>query len=158
MERIIDIYGHYAQYDDFYHLDDSFIGRAVLHEDNTFDGVAKSFDGDETFVLVGNVGKGFINTYVTGGNDQYPHLYKGIEESKDKYYGSCYATDGCLDLAIGEVKLTVMDADKTRETTEGEINDILNGVEIVKGKLSEKQLGFYETIIEYNYSKEKKVK
>ena len=158
MERIIDIYGHYAQYDDFYHLDDSFIGRAVLHEDNTFDGVAKSFDGDETFVLVGNVGKGFINTYVTGGNDQYPHLYKGIEESKDKYYGSCYATDGCLDLAIGEVKLTVMDADKTREITEGEINDILNGVEIVKGKLSEKQLGLYETIIEYNYSKEKKVK
>ena len=158
MERIIDIYGHYAQYDDFYHLDDSFIGRAVLHEDKTFNGYAKSYDGDEAFVLVGNIGNGFINTYVTGGKDQYPHLYKGIEDTKDKYYGACYATDGCVDLAIGEVKLTVMDADKTRETTEAEIETIKQGEEIVKSGLSEKQLGFYETIIEYNYGEERKVK
>lgn len=158
MEKIIDIYGHYAQFDDFYHTDDSWIGRAVLHDDNTFDGIAKSFGGNDSFVLVGNIGKGFINTYVTGGIEQYPRLFKGIQDTNDKYYGACYVTDGCVDLAIGEVKLTVMDADKTRETTIDEIADINRGVSYAKDRLTDKQLRLYESVIEANYDRKRKVK
>ena len=158
MERIIDIFGHYANYDDYYHVDDSWIGRALLHDDNTFDGIAESYDGEEEYLLVGNIGKGFINAYVTGGINKFPRLYKGIEEVKEKYYGSCYATDGFLDLAIGEVKLTVMNADKTREVTDNEIANINKGIELLKTKLTDDQRKFYEEIVKVNYGTERKVK
>ena len=157
MKRILDVYGHYAQYDDFYYLDDSFIGRVILKDDKTFEGIGESYYKDEYFLLFGNVMDNMINVYTVGGNDSFPRLYKG-EKDGSKYYGSVYVTDGCLDLGIGECKLSVIDADKNREVTDAEFESIEYGIKCKKKSLSDKQRDLYENVVGSIYGPTMKTK
>ena len=153
-DKLMDIYGHYACYDDYYHLDDSWLGRVIVHKDKTFEGVAESYEGDYRYLLVGNVGDGFINCFVNGGNFNNPRLYKDFVcgPDKTKYYGSCYVTDGYFDLAIGESKISLRPAEKIREVTDGEISSLRRFIEETKESLTDKQRKGYEQILESNYT------
>jgi len=157
MSKIIDIYGHHASYDEPYYLDNSFIGRAIVKDDKTFEGIAEPYyeDGSK-FLIFGNMGLGYVNTYVIG-SDSFPRLYKGIKDG-NKFYGASYVTDGCFDLAIGECKMTLQSADKTREVTAGEEKSIMHQVKLVKACLTDRQRELYEKVVANIYGDTMKTK
>ena len=157
MKRIMDIYGHFANYDQAYDLENCWYGRVIVKEDNTFLGYGESYYGDENLVLFGDLSKDAINTYVFDETVSFAKLYK-CEKEDSKYYGTCFFADGFLELELGECKLTVMDADKTRETTNEEIQMIEKETELLMTNLNETQRKIYNNLVDMNYKNNKKIK
>ena len=161
MKKIMDVYGYYTQYGDYYHLDNCWNGRIILNEDKTFTGIAKSTfdDSNEHFLLFGDVGLGLSHTYIVSNEEAYPRYYKGVREADalNKYEGVCYATDGEFYLPIGESRLVFDDAEKNRDYSEEEIKQIRDGIELVKATLNDAQTNIYNRIIENNSEVESKI-
>ena len=149
MEKIMDTFGYYTQYGEYYHLDNCWNGRVILHEDNSFEGLATDVNHEEHFLLFGDISSGVMNTYVISKLEEYPRFHKGVREDSIRIYsGRCFATDGGFYLPIGESKIVFKDAYKNREITDDEIKQIKEGIEIIESSMNDAQHGIYESLKE----------
>lgn len=148
-DKIMDAFGYYTQYGEYYSLDNCWNGRVILHEDNSFEGIARDVDHEEHFLLFGDISSGIMNTYVISNGEEYPRFHKGVrEDAKRTYSGRCYATDGGFYLPIGESKIVFRDAEKNRDITSEEIKQIEDGIAIIECSMNDAQHGIYESLKE----------
>lgn len=147
MERLEDIFGYFAFYDDYYHKEDQWFGRVIVDEENNFEGIATDFNENEKYYVFGSYLNDKISLYRFTLDDttRFAHKYTCGKAGK-KYYGTTFVTDSFIEIPIGDCKITLMNADKTREVSEVEIDKVKEHIEEYKNSLNNKQIALYESL------------
>ena len=136
MEEILDIYVYYTNFDEMYDLDNSFYGR-VLKKENQIEGLIKEYGGHQCFFVYGSLDNENISMIQCPKNERLCHRYDAKKDGS-KFYGTFSATDGVLDIPVGECQVAMIPAEKTRETTTFEINGLKRRIELFQESLPEK--------------------
>lgn len=148
-KKILDTFGYYTQFGEYYYLKNCWNGRIILNEDNSFEGIAADIDHDKHYILFGDIFGGIMNTYVICNKEDYPRFHKGVrEDAKRTYFGRCYATEGIFYLPIGESKIIVREAEKNRSITDEEFNQIKDGITLIESSMNVAQHKIYESLKE----------
>lgn len=137
MERIIDIYGYKAYFDQPYQLEDTWFGRVILQENQTFEGIVEDYYQTEKTMVFGKIGESSIElTQCAKGDDEVPYFYDTKEED-GKFYGDYFAKNPYVVIPLGECKLSVFPSEKTRESSEEELKDLKKDIIRFKHTLGE---------------------
>ena len=153
MKKLVDLYGYFAQRECPYYIEDSWIGRVLVKEDGTLEGIATDYDRVRKFFLFGTINEKNIRIIRTTINDrEIPKMYKAKKENSF-YEGTCFVKTEFLQLPTGECKVKAYSADKTREVTAEEIQNVEKTIESFKTMLSSEDKRLYD--LEHSKSNEK---
>ena len=137
MERIIDIYGYKTYFDQPYELEDTWFGRVVLKENQTFEGIVEDYYQTSKSMVFGTIGESSIElTQCTKGDDEVPYFYDAKEED-GRFYGDYFAKNPYVVIPLGECKLSVFPSEKTREYSETELKELKKEIIRFKHNLGE---------------------
>ena len=134
MEEIIDIYVYDPCFDGMYDLDNSFYGR-VLKTDSSIEGIVKEYNGSKCYIVYGTLEEDHISFMHSSSEEILSHRYVA-EKIGNTFDGTCFATDGTIDIPIGECQIKTIPAEKSRETTSFEIEGIRSRVKKYQETLS----------------------
>ena len=147
MERLEDIFGYFAFYDDYYHTEDQWFGRVIVNEDRTFEGIATDYYENENYYIFGSHinDKLVLYRFQLDDTTRFAHKYTCGKAGK-KFYGTTFVTDSFIEIPIGDCKVAFMDAEKTREVTEAEIEKVKDYIESYKDSLNDNQKALYNSL------------
>ena len=136
MKKIRDVVCSYAPYDQMLTGKNSFTGRIVLNEDNSFEGLIRDYRQEELYFVFGHMDPEHMEFVQTAKFDrQLPKLYRAKKEGF-KYYGDILAKSSMAEAALGECGVYMADPDIYREVnTEGEILGLEDTIKMFKKDL-----------------------
>ena len=148
MDKIQDVYGYFANYDDYFHKEDQWYGRLLVKEDNIVEGVAEDFFGDEHYFLHGTINKDSISImrFTVNGESRHANKYSG-SRINSRFYGTCFATDSFVEIPLGDCKIAIRSADNIREITDEEVKKIEDSINMMKDKLTSEQKEVYQAVV-----------
>ena len=143
MERIVDIYGNCANFDEMYQPEDSWYGQILVDKNQIFEGVIEDYNQRNMFYVCGKITPEELSVYrLAREGVQLPHHFVGEKDKKDgRFYGIDAVTNLFMDIPVGEVKMSLRPADKTRSETDMERDYIRQRMELVQATLDDESLG-----------------
>ncbi len=137
MERIIDIFGQSAYFNEDYQVEDSWTGRIVLSDNLTFEGIVEDYSKTEYFLIFGKIGKeGLEITKCTREDKEVPYFFNATEDDK-KYYGDYYADNSYVKIPLGECRVIMIPAEATRGDNHNELRSLKKQIIEYKHSLGE---------------------
>lgn len=144
MEKIIDVFGYSAEFDDVYRTDDSWFGRVLVGEDNQFEGVVEDFYQTDYYFVFGEMKDKSIRLIKLSRNDRdVPYLFEATKENR-KFYGDYSAKNLYVEIPLGECQVSLLPADATREESDYEKDGIRLKMEDLKQQLGEIGQSIYQ--------------
>ncbi len=136
MKKIRDIMCSYSPYDELNNGNNSFVGKVVLKEDNSFEGVVKNYRMEEIFLVFGHVEHEYMEFIQTTKFDSHlPRLYR-VKRTGYKYYGDISSKTSKDETSLGECGVYFADPDIYRDVnTEGEIIGLEDTIKVLKKDL-----------------------
>ena len=123
-ERIVDIFGHYTEFDEMYQADNSWFGSVIMGEDNEFEGIVEDYNQTDSYLVFGKVtDTGLSLTKCSKKDKDIPYVYDGDYED-GRFYGMVQAKNLYVEIPMGECKMSLLPADVTREPREEEKRDL----------------------------------
>ena len=137
MERIIDIYGHSAEYDEMYQLENSWFGRVIIGEDQKFEGIVEDFYQTAKYFVFGQVTEQeLFVTKCTKQDTDLPCYFSGKQDD-GKFYGDYSVKNQYVEIPLGECKMSLLSADKTRDESDTEMRELKVAIAEYKHHLGE---------------------
>lgn len=153
MKNIYDIQGFYCSYGAMFNQSDSWLGKIILNPDKTFEGVVKENTGNSLEFVFGKIADNnkldLIKT--TKGDSRLPYHFL-TENTETSYRGNYFVKAEDNEFPLGEAKINLMAADKTREITSTEETRLDAEILLAKIALGPISQEIYE---EYQLSKNK---
>ena len=135
MERIIDIYGSSADYDDIYRPDNSWFGTVLVDDNNYLKGVVEDYYEQIYHLVFGKISESDISLIKCSNEDATtPQSFTANRDDR-KYYGDYFAKTRNAEVALGECQISYIPAEVTREETEEEKAYIRERISIVTQRL-----------------------
>ena len=140
MKKIVDLYGHYTNFDEMYEPENSWYGQVLVGADHQFEGFVRDYVTADCFYVCGTMSKENLDVYqCTSKEGGVPHRYVAARD-KDRYYGTYYGTNGYAEIPVGECKMSIMPAEMTREETDYERELIQERIKYLKSELGESSI------------------
>ena len=137
MEKIVDIFGHFTNFDEMYEPENSWYGPVLVGKDHHFEGVVRDYNEKDYYYVFGTMSKEKLDVYKCAKEDhQVPHRYEATRV-EGKYFGTYYGTNGFVEIPVGECNLSLMPAEQTREESSMEVEHIKKRIEMIKKELGE---------------------
>ena len=128
MKKLNDITTNTTSYGEVYHDDDQMIGKIIISDDKTFEGVIA--DSEKEYFVFGKIDDKTLSLYQE--LDDYNKLYK-VEKQGRTYFGDCFIKTKYYKKSIGECKVRITNPDEYREVNEqGEIIALNNKIKKLK--------------------------
>lgn len=147
MERIIDIYGHFANFDEMYDIDNSWFGRLLTKDYINFEGIVTDYYEREVYFVFGKLEDESINIIRCSETD-LPKKYNARRIEKGKFEGECSAASIGAEVPLGDCKITIIPAEMTREDSKEERVRLKNRIKNVKDDITEEGRELYSEFTE----------
>lgn len=145
MKRIIDIYGYFARFDEMYDIDDSWFGRILVNDNNLFEGIVSDYDQTSISYVFGYMYDNSLRVIKCPGHpSELVREYDTLKE-ENKYEGICSVINSKTSIPIGECKLKLFPAEKTREPSEFEEESLKARIASAKESISEEGMEIFKT-------------
>jgi len=153
MKLIKDIMFFHKMHDDEpYSEDDSYYGRIILKEDQSFEGMATDYNQTSLYYLVGKLKNNKMEMLQCSmWDNEIPKSYEAKKEGS-RFYGVRIAKSAYAEVPVGECKVVVTDPDLYRDwDLEGEIIGLEEQIRRFKYSIGEET----KLLLQTNNSKEK---
>lgn len=118
--KLKDIVTNTTSYGDTYNIDTELVGRVLINDDNSFEGII--FNGNKSFLVMGNFNKN--NIIMLQKDEEIDRLYK-VEKDGEIYYGDCFIKSDDFEYPIGESIIKFINPKEYREPyISEEINEV----------------------------------
>lgn len=144
MKKIFDIYGHFARFDEMYDLDDSWFGRILVGKNNLFEGIATEYNGNKKFFLYGYMFDNSLRVYLCPTEESMLQKEFDLLKESDKYEGICSVINSTTSIPIGECRVSLLPADKTREESLDEESSLKNLIKSFRKDISTEARDMYK--------------
>lgn len=137
MEKIVDIFGNYTDFDEMYQTENSWFGRVVMGDDSEFEGIVEDYNQTDSYFVFGQVTEeGLSVTKCAKQDKDVPYVYEG-EYEDGRFYGMVQARNLYVKIPMGECKMSLMPADVTREESDQEMKELKIKIARMKHDLGE---------------------
>ena len=123
-EKILDVYLQYAEFGEEYSENNTIFGRVLVGKDDYFEGIIGDYNQKHLSLLFGRFNENEVEmTTCTEKDTEVPYTFRAFAAGKS-YKGDFNAQNLYEEIRLGESRIVIMPADKTREEYEEEKNGI----------------------------------
>lgn len=155
MKKLVDIYGHYARFNEMYDIDDSWFGRVLIDDNNLFEGIVSDYDQTSSYLVFGYMLDNSLRVIrCPRNNSELIREYDTLKE-EEKYEGICSVINPTTSIPVGECMISLLPAEKTREITDYEIERLNNRIKDIKAEISPDSQEIYKSFKQETKEKQK---
>lgn len=147
MKKLLDIGGIYTNSFGEYEEENYLSGRILVDDNNRFEGVVESDFSNASYLVFGHLNKDQLDFIV--GNDESEEVPKRFitQKNADAFDGTMYAKDIYNEIPMGECRMSIRDAEQTREVTSYELSIVNRQIELQKINLGSRTKELYADYI-----------
>lgn len=144
MKKIIDIYGHFARFNEMYDIDDSWFGRILVDKNNLFEGIVIDYNGDNKYFVYGYMFDNSLRVYLCPEDSNMLQKEYDLLKEDEKYEGLCSVVNSTTSIPLGESRISLLPADKTREESKEEEQSLKYAIRNVRKNISREAKDMYK--------------
>ena len=128
MKKIKDIVANTTSYGENYILDNQLVGRILLNENKTFEGIV--FNEGINYLVIGELNEEKLEMIQK--TDSSDKLYKVKREGKT-FYGDCFIKENNFEYPVSECLIDIMEPGEIRKKYEQEeIKELEEQIKLIK--------------------------